>query len=93
MIPLVQLVEDDTANYLRTTATIWSDEAATCVVAVRILPGMSHWECPHARDLRRLARRAAVKAGRALAPRARFAHTDGPVTEWRFTYWLQPKGA
>lgn len=93
MIPLVQLVEDDTANCLRITATVWTADATWCDVVVRVQRGRSHWECPPARELRRLARRAAVKAGRALAPRARFAHTDGPVTEWRFTYWLQPKGA
>ena len=93
MIPLVQLVKEDNVNYLRTTATIWSDEAATCVVAVRILPGMSHWECPHARDLRRFARRAATEAGRELDRMMRYPHNDGPVTEWRFTYWLKPKGA
>ena len=91
LTPLVELVEDDTANCLKLTATIWSADSMSVTVVVRIQRGRSYWERPPAQELRAFARRAATEAGRRLTGQARYEHTDGPVTAWRFTYWLAPK--
>lgn len=56
-------------------------------VTVRCLPGWRWWTCPDARELRAIVD-GALGAGWRRAG-ARIAHTDGPLSEWRFTYPLR----
>lgn len=56
-------------------------------VTVRCLPGWRWWTCPDARELRAIVDGALPPGWRRDG--ARIAHTDGPLSEWRFTYPLR----
>lgn len=87
--PLAETIE--TADYVRTTAAIYTTDATHVTVVARILPGVGYWTAPDARTRRRIAATTAAAAGRTLAAGVAGRQvTGGPVTQWTYRYDLAP---
>lgn len=80
------IVTTDTTNMIQVTARANLDEV---IVVARILAGRVYWQCPPARDLRRLASDCARRAGRELAKGVGRSEIGSTSITWVFRYQLK----
>ena len=78
-------------TYVDTDTTItWNEGSNVCTVVVKCRPHLQYWSCPDAATLRKWVD-ALLKDSGMKRDGARYYHNDGPLDQWKYTYYLKGK--